>query len=613
MEKRPRSELLRWAGWFFLANGVLLALLSVRYFAVAQLPPAPLAKLFAFIAAVGHFASFAAIGLLICAPLILAVPRKGVVFLFARLLMAVVMLMFVIDTVVFAQYRYHLNGMVLNLLLGGAALEIFTFSAIMWAAIVGVLLACIALQWWLGRAVWRRLQRIRGKRYGYYVTAILASIFVTENVAYAWADASAYTPITKQIRILPGYAPLTAKKFFDKHGLSSSAALPGGEDDVVQSELAYPARPLQCQARNSPLNIVFIVVDSWRFDTLTREVTPNLARLAESSWRFENHFSGANSTRTGLFTLMYGIPGTYWHAALGERRGSVFIDELVKQNYRMAVYGSAKLTSPEFDRTIFANVKNLRTESKGDSPSARDRNITDEFLAYLDGAGAAQQPFFGFLFYDSPHGYDFPADYPLPFQPSWDQVNYLALNNDSDPVPFFNRYRNSVHYVDSLAGRVIARLKDKNLFDDTVLVVTGDHSQEFNDNKLNYWGHNSNFSRYQLQVPLLVRWPGKPAQTFTHRTSHFDVVPTFMKDVLGCGNDFRDYSSGAHLTDAAANRLLVASSYNKFAIVDVDQTAVADEFNDLEILDSNYRPTGAPFSAQRMAQALDEMRQFYKR
>lgn len=612
-EPAPRAQLARWAGWYFLANAGVLLLLSLRYFSAASLPDGLFARLFSILAATGHFASFALIGVLIALPLILLVPRKAVVFTFAQVFMALVLLAVIIDTFVFAQYRYHLNGMVLDLLLGGAALEIFTFSGVVWLLFVLLLLGSFAAQWWLGRRLWNWTQRTQRNKYGYVAAAVLASVFATENVVYAWADASAYTPITKQIRVLPGYAPLTAKKFFDRFGLSSASDSASALNFQRNSSLEYPAHALQCAAPAAPLNILFVLIDAWRFDALTPEVTPNIYKLAASSWRFENHFSGANSTRTGVFSLMYGIPGTYWHAMLAERRGSVLIEQLVHDNYRMGIFGSAKLTSPEFDRTVFAPVKNLRTQSQGDSPSARDQNITDEFRAFLDQPDSARQPFFGFLFYDSPHGYDFPANYPLPFTPSWAQVNYLALNNDSDPLPFANRYKNSVHYTDSLVGQVLDKLRAQNLLDKTIVVVTGDHGQEFNDNKLNYWGHNSNFSRYQTQVPLLIRWPGQGAQRYTHRTSHFDVVPTLLHDALGCTNPTHDYSSGLRLSEVDEQRLLVLSSYEQFAVMEPTRTAIVDDLGSMDVVDERYRPSGDKLAPLRMTQAMDEMARFYKR
>jgi hypothetical protein len=41
--------------------------------------------------------------------------------------------------------------------------------------------------------------------------------------------------------------------------------------------------------------------------------------------------------------------------------------------------------------------------------------------------------------------------------------------------------------------------------DNTIVIITADHGQEFNENKLNFWGHNGNFTKYQTQVPLIIK------------------------------------------------------------------------------------------------------------
>ena len=47
------------------------------------------------------------------------------------------------------------------------------------------------------------------------------------------------------------------------------------------------------------------------------------------------------------------------------------------------------------------------------------------------------------------------ADYPLTFLPSAAHVNYLHSDAETDPKPLLNRYRNPLHYVDSLVGNVL--------------------------------------------------------------------------------------------------------------------------------------------------------------
>jgi len=447
------------------------------------------------------------------------------------------------------------------------------------------------------------------------IATSLVLIFLAQHITFAWADAQAYIPITKQIRYLPGYFPLTAKSFFGKFGMVAKVNKTGDVFANTGVNVDYPKKPLQCETSHNPSNLILIVLDSWRADKLNEDVTPNIARFAKNSWQFTNHFSGANSTRVGIFTLFYGIPGTYWHAMLAENRGAALINEFVQQNYKMGIFASAKLTSPEFDRTVFSRVKNLRTHSEGTSPHARDRNITDEFKSFIDSVKDSQQPFFGFMFYDSPHAYDFPQDYPLKFQPSWGNVNYFKLNKNFDPTPFVNRYKNAVNYTDSLVGEVLQKIETSGILKNTVVIITSDHGQEFNDNGQNYWGHNGNFSEYQTKVPLVIRWPGKQPQTFNHLSSHFDIAPTLLRDLLACKNDVTDYSMGKNLLDSTTpTPYLILSSYNQYAIKQENAITVVDSFGQMDSYSADYLPVkNVSIPPNLIVKVMDEMSYFYKK
>lgn len=616
--QRPgRGELLRWAGWFFLANSALALLISLRYLSAVQFPEGEHTVTFSVLAFIGHFASLGFVGALLLSLPILLFPRKPVIFILGILLALTFIAGITLDTFIFNQYRFHFNGMVMNLLLGGAAEEIFTFSAFLWTLFGLFALSLIIFQLWLSQRIWRFVTATPNRPYGYLISLMLFCIFFAENMLFAWADANSYTPITKQIRFLPAYKPLTADRWFIERGWADPKAATALTRIDTSSSLDYPKHPLNCTTQETPLNVVYIVVDSWRFDTLTEKATPNIHRFSKDALVFNNHYSGANSTRTGIFSLFYGLPGTYWHAMLAEQRGAEFINQLMAQDYQMGIFASAKLYSPEFDRTIFSQVDKLRLQSKGNSPRERDQNIRDEFIEFLNTQGTSQEkqtPFFGFVFFDSPHGYDFPSNYPLAFEPSLKHVNYIALDNEYDRAPLFNRYQNSVHFVDSLIAPILDTLKSEGMLDNTVVVITGDHGQEFNDNKLNYWGHNSNFSPWQTRVPLVIRWPGKPTQQFNQQTSHFDISPTLMYDVLGCDNDLHDYSSGKHLLTGKPGPYLLLSNYNQFAVMEENRLTVIDEFGNVDILDNRYRSIpDATLNNARMLSVMAEMSRFYRK
>lgn len=92
-----------------------------------------------------------------------------------------------------------------------------------------------------------------------------------------------------------------------------------------------------------------------------------------------------------------------------------------------------------------------------------------------------------------------------------------------DRTPYFNRYKNSVFFTDKNLGRALSFLGKNIDIDKTIIVITSDHGEEFNDTGKNYWGHNGNFTKYQAQIPFIVKWPGKASIDIGYRTSALDV------------------------------------------------------------------------------------------
>jgi membrane-anchored protein YejM (alkaline phosphatase superfamily) len=97
------------------------------------------------------------------------------------------------------------------------------------------------------------------------------------------------------------------------------------------------------------------------------------------------------------------------------------------------------------------------------------------------------------------------------------------------------------------------------------VVITSDHGEEFRDQETAYWGHGSNFTKYQIGVPLVISWPGKQGQV-AYRTSHEDVSLTLVNNALNCGLDPSDISTGTNLFDKG-DRVNIIESYVNQGIV----------------------------------------------
>jgi membrane-anchored protein YejM (alkaline phosphatase superfamily) len=319
------------------------------------------------------------------------------------------------------------------------------------------------------------------------------------------------------------------------------------------------------------LNIVWLVGESFRADMLDPNIMPQTSAFAQKAVTFKRHYSGGNGTRMGLFAMFYGLYGNYWFNFLHELRGPVLIDLLIKDNYQMQMFTSAKFTYPEFDKTVFARIpkENLHEEASGASWQ-RDRANVDKMLSFLEHRDP-NKPFMTFMFFESPHArYDFPPEDAIR-KPYLESFNYATVNLSRDIALIKNRYINSCHHLDSQYGRIIRWLEDNALLDSTIVVITGDHGEEFMEK--GYWGHNSSYVEEQVLAPLVIWAPGQQPRTVTKMTSHLDLPATILK-LLGVTNPPQDYSLGFDLFGDKTRDFTIVSNWDSFAYIDKDNKAV---------------------------------------
>jgi len=191
-----------------------------------------------------------------------------------------------------------------------------------------------------------------------------------------------------------------------------------------------------------------------------------------------------------------------------------------------------------------------------------DRLLTDRVLEAFS-MRPSREPTFDVIFLTSSHSpYKYPQSHKR-FEPVPLVEGAYAVNKQIDPNPFRNDYRNSLAYVDDLVGEIIAALRKTNKFDDTWLVITGDHAEEFNESGLGLWGHGSSFSKWQTATPLVLKVPHSALSGVVESpTFHQDVAPTLIRHALGCTNSLRDYSNGVSLiSEIPASRHAVIASY----------------------------------------------------
>ncbi len=612
-----RRQLLNSGAWFFLLVAVVAMCISVRYWQSGNTPTDLLTWVYLTVTIISHFAllAFGLFSLFYVVP-ILIFPNRKLALALCALIGTIGLSLLVLDTYIFDLYRFHINGFVLNLVFGGAFFEIFTLDAIVYFKAFLFLLLVILVMLFTAQKVFKRNEQ-QSFKHGRKISIAITLMLLTSHLIHAYAYAVIYKPILRVSLYYPVYFPLRANNFLDKTGIikkSAISAIVSVTNDGVEKNILYPLHPLKCNPLSGKPNILLIVIDTWNYKTLSSVVMPQIAAFADTSLRFTNHYSGGNGTRPGIFSLFYGIPPVYWDDFRAEGIAPVFMDELQRQEYDLGIFASAPITSPEFDQTVFCKVKNLRKQTNAPSPALRDQMITQEWMDFIGKHQAkATSPFFGFLFYDCAHNYAVPEHFNYKFKPYWEQVDYSKLNNATDPTLFLNLYKNSLWFADSLVGNVLNDLSNKQLLQNTIVIITGDHGQEFNDNHHNYWGHNGNYSRAQIGVPMVAHFPERASRQYTNWTTHYDIVPALMKYALGCKNSAGDYSMGKDLLDTTERNYIFAGNRDEFAILEKDRINSVQFNGVLDITDTSLNELpNAKTNAVLMDKVMKEVKKFYK-
>lgn len=570
-----RKSVIQFMLWCVFYNGLIASLISTQVLIDVVSKVSPLTIAYLVLQHIGHFQFFSFLAGLPAILLVLIYPDKRFISIIAVVIFVFFISIIVLDYQVYQLYRFHLNGMVWNLISGGAVEEILVFDWSNLFSVLGFLAAIVIVQLLILLLAGNRFKQ-SSSRSGWVVVSIVLAIQLCGQLIYAWSDAHYDTNLIAMVRYVPHPQALTAKRFLRKRGWAPDI----DEAEVVKlkasGEFNYPSHSLVCSSKQKTPNILFIVIDGLRYDMLNDQVMPNWSSLVHKSQVFNNHISTGNATRFGIYGLFSGLSGHYWFDSLHSGRGSVLISELKKRRYQFGFFASAGLKSPEFDKALFAEVaEQIPPTIAGKSVVERDYEITRLTKAFI--RKNKSQAFFGFVFFDAPHAYVNPGQ-DAKFQPALESLNYFKLNNDTEAGPFLNRYKNAVVFNDRLTGEILQTLADENILDNTIVIMTGDHGQEANETKTNSWGHNSNFSKFQVRVPMVIHWPGKQSETFTHLTSHVDIVPTILKQAFACTNPITDYSNGQVIFEQTNRNFVLVKNWNNSAIVTSSITRVFPKF-----------------------------------
>ncbi|UCC15105.1 MAG: DUF3413 domain-containing protein, partial [Gammaproteobacteria bacterium] len=398
-----------WMSWFCILASAVVSIVGLRYIFEYRLPDTVTGLIFPFVATIGHLSAIT-IGLLVVVwlPCRLLPPLRFLARPLLILAAAAWLTLLVMDAIVFVQHRFHIDPFT-------AAL----FDASTWLLGVGLLIV-FGVMFAVLSANASRLAESRSARVRRFLIALPFVLLLAGHVMHAWADARYDGRVTAYARYLPFYYPLTAKRYLAEAGWvdleaarkARMARRVGNADD---GELSYPLEPLECAENPAHPNVLVILLDGLRFDSITADQMPFLSAYASEALQFLDHYSGGNSSRMGLFSLLYGLPSSYFDAFYNIQRPSILTESLLDAGYDFGVVAGYTLRSPaHLDRTAFADIAGLVQfedhDNEGDA--SRDLRAVEAWEDLLRGR-RSDAPLFGYLQLDLPT-LNVPTSFPMP-------------------------------------------------------------------------------------------------------------------------------------------------------------------------------------------------------
>ena len=293
--------------------------------------------------------------------------------------------------------------------------------------------------------------------------------------------------------------------------------------------LALCSLMLAVCSRGPHYDILLVTLDTTRADRIgcygyDGALTPVIDSLAaDHATRFDNAWTVAPVTlpaHTSIMTGMY--PPTHGVRDNGifrlEERALTLAEILKKNDYDTAAFVAAYVLDSRYGLAQGFEHYDQDVEKRDDrgagfiAERSADR-IADRFVEYMAGKKPKEGPIFNWVHFFDPHS---PYSPPAPF----------------DSVLAGRPYDGEIAFMDSQLGRVVAELKRSGRYDNTLIIVVGDHGEALDEH--GEPTHGIFIYNPTVKVPFIIRLPGgnKAAGLLKNDVSLVDIMPTVL-DYLG--------------------------------------------------------------------------------
>lgn len=326
-------------------------------------------------------------------------------------------------------------------------------------------------------------------------------------------------------------------------------------------------------------NIILLTIDTLRPDHLgcygrQPTPTPNIDRLASESIVFSQAITGGSWTQAAFPVLMTSTYASMYGGCLSplspDRPSSV--EALTADGYSAAGFSSSPLVSktygydrgfgyfvdlvPEdkdpFLRQVKGGQRLLRLPVTHQICSlfgkrwrppqlyANAAEVVDQVCTWLEGA---PEPFFLWAHFMDPHWpyhLEEQLTSPAEIAQTWQDLGLMyRINGHNIPITSQQKehllalYERAVAFTDRHLGNLFGYLTRNRLIENTLLILTSDHGEEFLER--GKWGHGEiNLHDEIIRVPLIMHLPAAAESKVIHRQVQLlDIMPTAL-EFCGC-------------------------------------------------------------------------------
>lgn len=330
------------------------------------------------------------------------------------------------------------------------------------------------------------------------------------------------------------------------------------------------------ELKNTP-NIIIITIDALRADHLScygydKIKTTNIDEFAKDSIIFRNAFPTTSWTTPSMMSMLTGKHPTV-HGCIDIHHATpksiLLISQILKsynyQTYAIVAnkqlyykygfsrgfdkyleYGDIQCLKYFRETRVYLVSKMIQTTLLEKINILKDTTqwVTNEFKIFLNNKN--KEPFFLWVHYLDPHGpYSPPKEYiPDAYESSENSWNYLKSTtlsydcgnlNKKNMSSILNLYDGEILYVDDKLGKVLDLIKERKIYDNSLIIISSDHGEEFWEH--NGTGHGLTLYKEVLNIPLIVKLPygynSNPTITTFNNPVQLTSIPRTILQILG--------------------------------------------------------------------------------